>query len=194
MAEKVINPRRYDILLKGQAPCNYSLNSRTLFRSLARPDWMVTVNQIEAFYKYSYDDFKIDYAFRTFESDDPRQFSVIMITDKGIYKEDVCRSLLDTDIYMRWTVFVTKIAEVSDGLIITTDYNSNRLCWFIPRCACDCADDKSKIKITDQNGNIHIMDKSDLLIKSLKDKLRYVEVPKACYIPVYNFRMWYTMF
>ena len=194
MDNKIINPRRYELLLKGQAPCNYSLNSRTLYRSLARPAWMVTVNQIEAFYKYDYDSFSIDYAFRTFEYDDPRQYSIIMVTDQGIYKEDVCRSLLDNDIFMRWTVFVTKIAEVSRGLIITTEQNSNRLCWFVPKCACDCATDKSKIQITDENGILHIMDKSDLLIKSLRDKLRYVEVPRQCYIPVYDFRMWYMVF
>jgi len=194
MADKVINPRRYELMLKGSAPCNYSLNSRTLYRSLARPAWMTTVNQIEAFYKYSYDDFSIDYAFRSFEYDDPRQYSIIMVTDKGIYKEDVCRSLLDNDIYMRWTVFVTKIADIADGLIITTDYNSNRLSWFVPKCACDCDTDKNKIQIIDEHGVKHIMDKSDLLIKSLRDKLRYVEVPKACYVPVYDIRNWYTMF
>ena len=192
--KKVINPRKYELLLKGQAPCNYSLNSHTLYRSLQRPDWMTTVNQIEAFYKYDYDTFAIDYAFRTFETDDPRVYSIIMVTDKGIYKEDVSRSLMDTEIHMRWTVFVTKIADVRKGLIVSTDYNSFRLTWFYPKCACDVPEDKSKIKIMDDCGKFHIMDKSPLLLDALKKGNRYVEVPAQCYIRVTDFRMWYTVF
>ena len=191
---KIINPPLYQHLLKGQAPCNYSLTSNTMYRSLQRPDWMVTVNQIEAFYKFDYDTFNINYAFRTFEYDDPRVYSIIMVTDKGIYKEDVSRSLLDTEIFMRWTTFVSKIEEIRAGLIVTTDYNSNRLTWFYPKCACDEDTEKGLIKITDTYGKTHIMEKSPLLMDSLRQGIRYVEVPAQCYIPVMDFRMWFMVF
>ena len=194
MEGKIINPRRYEILLKGQAPCNYSLASHTCYRSLQRPDWMTTVNQIEAFYKFDYDTFAIDYALRTFETDDPRIYSIIMITDKGIYKEDISRSLLDYDIHMRWTVFVTKIDEVRGGLIISTAPNSYKLEWFYPKCVCDCNEDKTKINIVDENGITHIMNKSPLLLDSLRKGIRYVEIPKRCYVPVMDVRMWYMVF
>ena len=194
MEGKIINPRRYEILLKGQAPCNYSLASHTCYRSLQRPDWMTTVNQIEAFYKFDYDTFAIDYALRTFETDDPRIYSIIMVTDKGIYKEDISRSLLDYDIHMRWTVFVTKIDEVRGGLIISTAPNSYKLEWFYPKCVCDCNEDKTKINIVDENGITHIMNKSPLLLDSLRKGIRYVEIPKRCYVPVMDVRMWYMVF
>ena len=194
MEGKIINPRRYEILLKGQAPCNYSLASHTCYRSLQRPDWMTTVNQIEAFYKFDYDTFAIDYALRTFETDDPRIYSIIMITDKGIYKEDISRSLLDYDIHMRWTVFVTKIDEVREGLIISTAPNSYKLEWFYPKCVCDCNEDKTKINIVDENGITHVMNKSPLLLDSLRKGIRYVEIPKRCYVPVMDVRMWYMVF
>ena len=192
--QKIINPPMYQHLLKGQSPCNYGLTSSTVYRSLQRPPWMTTVNQIEAFYKFDYDTFTINYAFRTFEYDDPRVYSIIMVTDKGIYKEDVSRSLLDTEIFMRWTVFVTKIAETRAGLVITNDYNSNRLTWFYPKCACDVDKEKNLIKILDEDGNTHIMDKSPLLLHSLQNKLRYVEVNAPCYVPVMDFRMWHFCF
>lgn len=194
MEGKIINPRRYEILLKGQAPCNYSLASHTCYRSLQRPDWMTTVNQIEAFYKFDYDTFAIDYALRTFETDDPRIYSIIMITDKGIYKEDISRSLLDYDIHMRWTVFVTKIDEVRGGLIISTAPNSYKLEWFYPKCVCDCNEDKTKINIVDENGITHVMNKSPLLLDSLRKGIRYVEIPKRCYVPVIDVHMWYFYF
>lgn len=194
MEGKIINPRRYEILLKGQAPCNYSLASHTCYRSLQRPDWMTTVNQIEAFYKFDYDTFAIDYALRTFEADDPRVYSIIMVTDKGIYKEDISRSLLDYDIHMRWTVFVTKIDEVRGGLIISTAPNSYKLEWFYPKCVCDCNEDKTKINIVDENGITHVMNKSPLLLDSLRKGIRYVEIPKRCYVPVMDVRCWYMMF
>ena len=194
MEGKIINPRRYEILLKGQAPCNYSLASHTCYRSLQRPDWMTTVNQIEAFYKFDYDTFAIDYALRTFETDDPRIYSIIMVTDKGIYKEDISRSLIDYDIHMRWTVFVTKIDEVRGGLIISTAPNSYKLEWFYPKCVCDCNEDKTKINIVDENGITHVMNKSPLLLDSLRKGIRYVEIPKRCYVPVMDVRMWYFYF
>lgn len=194
MEGKIINPRRYEILLKGQAPCNYSLASHTCYRSLQRPDWMTTVNQIEAFYKFDYDTFAIDYALRTFETDDPRIYSIIMVTDKGIYKEDISRSLLDYDIHMRWTVFVTKIDEVRGGLIISTAPNSYKLEWFYPKCVCDCNEDKTKINIVDENGITHVMNKSPLLLDSLRKGIRYVEIPKRCYVPVMDVRMWHFYF
>ena len=192
--KRLINPPRYEHLLKGQAPCNYSLNSRTNYRSLQRPDWMTTVNQIEAFYKFDYDTFSIDYALRTFETDDPRIYSIIMFTDRGIFKEDVSRSLLDSEIHMRWTVFVTKIDDIRDGLIISTPQNSNRIEWYYPKCACDCAEDNSKIKVVDENGKSHILNKTPQLIQSLKSRLRYVDIPSQCYVPVYNILMWYMVF
>ena len=192
--QKIINPPMYQHLLKGQSPCNYGLTSSTVYRSLQRPPWMTTVNQIEAFYKFDYDTFTINYAFRTFEYDDPRVYSIIMVTDKGIYKEDVSRSLLDTEIFMRWTVFVTKIAETRAGLVITNDYNSNRLTWFYPKCACDVDKEKNLIKIFDEDGKTHIMDKSPLLLHSLKNKLRYVEVNAPCYVPVMDIRCWHFCF
>ena len=191
---KVINPSPYQLLLKGQAPCNYSLTSNTLYRSLQRPEWMTTPNQIEAFYKFDYDTFNINYAFRSFESDDPRMYNIIMVTDKGIYKDDVTRSLLDTKIYMRWTTFVTKIEETRAGLIVTNDYNTDKLCWFYPKCACDCPGEIGLINITDIYGVKHIMKKSDLLVKSLREGLRYVEVEAKCYIPVMDFNMWHLVF
>lgn len=194
MDSMIINPRRYELLLKGQAPCNYSLNSHTCYRSLQRPDWMTTVNQIEAFYKFDYDTFAIDYALRTFETDDPRIYSIIMITDKGIYKEDISRSLLDDEIHMRWTVFVTKIDEVRGGLIICTAPNSYKLEWFYPKCVCECSEDKTKIKIIDENRIPHIMNRSKLLLDSLRKGIRYVEIPKRCYVPVMQMRMWYMVF
>lgn len=194
MERKVINPAPYELLLKGQAPCNYSLTSNTLYRSLQRPPWMTTVNQIEAFYKFDYDSFNINYAFRTFESDDPRIYNIIMVTDKGIYKDDVSRSLLDDKIYMRWTTFVTKIEETRGGLIVSNDYNTDKLCWFYPKCACDSPEGKDLINITDTYGVKHTMRKSPLLIKSLKHGLRYVEVNPKCYVPVMNFNMWHMVF
>ena len=191
---KVINPSPYQLLLKGQAPCNYSLTSNTLYRSLQRPEWMTTPNQIEAFYKFDYDTFNINYAFRTFESDDPRMYNIVMITDKGIYKDDVTRSLLDDIIYMRWTTFVTKIEETRAGLIVSNDYNTDKVCWFYPKCACDCPGESGLINITDTYGKKHIMKKSPLLLQSLRDGLRYVEVEAKCYVPVMNFRMWHMVF
>jgi hypothetical protein len=117
-----------------------------------------------------------------------------MVTDKGIYKEDISRSLLDYDIHMRWTVFVTKIDEVRGGLIISTAPNSYKLEWFYPKCVCDCNEDKTKINIVDENGITHIMNKSPLLLDSLRKGIRYVEIPKRCYVPVMDVRCWYMMF
>ena len=72
-----------------------------MYRTLVRPENLRKANQIEAFYKYDYNDFRIDWAFRSFENPkDYREYNIFMVTDDGIYNEDITRGIQDHIIYM----------------------------------------------------------------------------------------------
>lgn len=193
MSDRVINPHTYEQDLNGYAPCNYGLNSHTLYRSLARPKDITTPLQVEAFYKYDSDTFRLDYAFRTFPyANDSRLYNMFMISDKGIFKEDITRSIIDNEIYMRWSVFVTKLEDRFARLIITNKPDTNEITWFYPQTVKSTTD--SKITITDTSNIDHEMDLTDQIQQSLKYGTDYIDVPTMCYVPIYNFRMWYMMF
>lgn len=188
-----INPPKYELMLKGSAPANYTLNSTTLYRTLVKPEDISHVNQIEAFYKYDYGQFKIDWAFRSFEDpEDPREYNTVLFTDHGIYREEVTRSILDSEYWMRWTVFVNKIEERKPGIIITTELNDKKVIWFYPKKAL-VVDDRF-ITIEDTKGVVHKLFCNTILIKALRFRTDYIDVDEANYVPVYNFRMWYMVF
>ena len=192
---RIINPPRYKYFLKGQAPCNYSLRSRTHYRTLAIPEDMFAAYQIEAFYKYQYSSFEIDWGIRSFETDDYRIFNMVLFTDKGIYKEDITRSIYDNEIFMRWTTFVTKLEERENNLFITNDGDSKRVIWFYPKIVEDDPTDETKVFVTDTENKIHQMTKTDALLKAYVNKdIDYIDIDETNFIPVYWFRMWYTMF
>lgn len=196
MTKRIINPHRYEYWLKGSAPCNYSLNSQTHFRTLAVPEDIQHAYQIEAFYKYDYGSFKIDWAFRTFEYEEEyRQFNMILVTDKGIYKEDITRSIYDNEIFMRWTTFVTHLQERKPHLFITTEYDTKRVVWFYPDKLLDYPLNENLVLVIDTEGISHLMRKTEALLKAFDNKQTdYVDVDETNFIPVYWFRMWYTMF
>ena len=188
-----INPPKYELMLKGSAPANYTLNSTTLYRTLVKPEDISHVNQIEAFYKYDYGQFKIDWAFRSFEDpEDPREYNTVIFTDHGIYREEVTRSILDSEYWMRWTVFVNKIEERKPGIIITTGLEDKKVIWFYPKKAL-VVDDRF-ITIEDTKGVVHKLFCNPILIKALRFRTDYIDVDEANYVPVYNFRMWYMVF
>ena len=162
-----INPPKYELMLKGSAPANYTLNSTTLYRTLVKPEDISHVNQIEAFYKYDYGQY-------------------------GIYREEVTRSILDSEYWMRWTVFVNKIEERKPGIIITTGLNDKKVIWFYPKKAL-VVDDRF-ITIEDTKGVVHKLFCNPILIKALRFRTDYIDVDEANYVPVYNFRMWYMVF
>lgn len=193
---RIINPPRYDYYFKGYAPCNYSLSSRTNYRTLARAEDYFSNYQIEAFYKYDYGNFKIDWGLRSFEfNEDSRIFNLVLFTDIGIYKEDITRSIYDDRIFMRWTTFVTKLEERKPHLFITTDNDTRKIVWFYPDQIIELIDDETKVTIVDTEGRNHVMNKTDKLLKAFKDpNADYVDIDETNLIPVYWFHMWYTMF
>lgn len=201
---KIINPPRYEFLLKGSAPCNYSMNSQTLYRTLAVPEDMYHVNQVERFLKYDYETIRIDWAFRTFEDpEEYREFNIIMVTDKGVFREDVTRSIWDTEIYMRWTAFFTKLENRFSKLFILNFPDSNAIDWFYMEQSFEYLSDipnNDEIKLDnptdyvfflDDKGKIHYTKKNDQLYRSLRDGTDYVEINKSNYIPIWQFHMWY---
>jgi len=188
-----INPPKYEVMLKGSAPANYTLNSTTLYRTLVKPEDISHVNQIEAFYKYDYGQFKIDWAFRTFEDpEEPREYNTLVFTDHGIYREEITRSIIDSEYWMRWTVFVNKIEDRKPGLIITTGLEDKKVIWFYPEKALTI--DDHFIQIRDTKGIVHKLFCNPVLIKALRYRQDYIDVDEANYVPVYNFRMWYMVF
>ena len=189
-----INPPRYELMLKGSAPANYTLNSTTLYRTLVKPDTITHPTQIEAFYKYDYGTFKIDWAFRSFEDpNDPRQYNTILFTDHGIYREEITRSIMDHEYWMRWTVFVNKMIERKPKLFITTEsYESKKVVWFYPQEV--LSEDEETVEILDTNGIVHVLRNNSQLQKSLRYGVDYIDVDESNYIPVHNFRMWYMVF
>ena len=189
-----INPPKYEVMLKGSAPANYTLNSTTLYRTLVKPEDISHVNQIEAFYKYDYGQFKIDWAFRTFEDpEEPREYNTLVFTDHGIYREEITRSIIDHEYWMRWTVFVNKMIERKPKLFITTEsYESKKVIWFYPQEV--LSEDEETIEILDTNGIVHVLRNNSQLQKSLRYGVDYIDVDESNYIPVYNFRMWYMVF
>jgi len=189
-----INPPRYELMLKGSAPANYSLNSTTLYRSLVKPENITHPMQIEAFYKYDYGTFKIDWAFRTFEDpEDPREYNTLLFTDHGIYREEITRSIMDHEYWMRWTVFVNKLAERKSGLFITTEsYTSKKVIWFYMDKILEM-DDES-VTILDTEGVVHVLQNNSQLQNSLRFGVDYIDVEEGNYVPVHNFRMWYMVF
>lgn len=193
MIDRVINPPKYNYYLKGAMPCSYGLNSTTMYRSLARPDDIKKPNQIEVFYKYDYETFTIDFAFRTFETDDIRQYNIFMVTSKGIFKEDITRSVLDNLIYMRWTTFVTKLDDYKSNLIIINyPENSKSIKYFFYDSYTENED--NTVTVISDKGEEFILPKSDQLMKSLKGNNPFIDVDRSCYVPIWNFRMWYLIF
>lgn len=192
---RLINPPKYEWLLKGAAPCNYSLNSRTMYRTLVRPENLRKANQIEAFYKYDYNDFRIDWAFRSFENPkDYREYNILMVTDDGIYKEDITRGIQDHIIYMRWTVFVTKLAPRKPKLFITTKPDSREVIFFYQDRYDEPSEEDETVNIYDEEGNCYIFNKNNRLLYALKHDSDYIDVDTMNYVPVWNFRMWYLLF
>lgn len=193
---RIINPPRYKYFLKGHAPCNYTLSSRTNYRTLAVPEDMYAAYQVEAFYKYQYDSFEIDWAFRSFEyANDYRMFNLMMVTDKGLFKEDMTRSIYDNEIFMRWTTFVSKLEPRDKHLFITNEPGTRKVIWFYPKSVAVDPEDSKKVLVTDTDDKIHIMDYNEKLMKAFLCKdLDYIDIDETNLIPVYWFRMWYTLF
>ena len=204
---KLINPPRYEFLLKGSAPCNYSMNSQTLYRTLAVPEDQYHVNQVEKFLKYDYDTIRMDFAFRTFDQkDDDRMYNIFLVTDKGIFREDVTRSIWDTEIYMRWTAFWTKLENRFSRLVVLNKPDSKAIDWFYLREAYEYADNmpiqvpcgicnpQDYLFLVDTNGKVHYTLKNDKLYESIRYGTDYIEVDKTNYIPIWQFHCWYQYF
>ena len=193
MIDRVINPPRYDYYLKGSTHCSYGLNATTMYRSLARPEDLEHPNQIEVFYKYDYECFTIDYAFRTFETDDIREYNILLVTNNGIFKEDITRSILDNLIYMRWTTFVTKLDDYKQNLIVINyPENTKSIKYFFYENYMINEDDT--VTITSENNEVFTIPKSDKLIQSLRNNQPFIDVDRSCYVPIWCFRMWYMIF
>lgn len=191
--DRIINPYRYEYYLKGEASCNYGLNSHSMYRTLAREEQVTTPLTVEAFFKYDYNDFRIDYAFRTFPyTEDERIFNVFMVTNKGVYKEDITRSILDNDIYMRWSTFITKLITRPAQIFVTNTPDTKQIIWFSP--SKEKSRTNTKIIITDTDNIDHEMTLTAQIQESLKYGTDYVDVPKICYIPIWDFHMWHMMF
>ena len=193
---RLIDPPKYKYFLKGHAPCNYSLRSKTHYRSLAKPEELFAAYQIEKDYKFKYDMFEIDWAFKSFEyRNDMREYNLILFTDKGIFREEITRSIFNQEIYMRWTTFVNKLIDRKPHLFITTEEGSKKIIWFYPAELKDHYTDPKKIIVVDTEGKSHVMNRDDRLIKAFNTQnVDYVDVDETNYIPVYWFRMWYMMF
>ena len=195
---RIINPTKYDYLLKGHAPCNYGLASTTMYRTLDIKEERKGHNQIEGYYKYEYDNFKIDWAFRTFESEDDINYNILLVTNKGIFRDTQTRTIYDETIYMRWTTFVSKIDDRKPGLIVTTVPGSKVVQYFYPLKITNKYFNQNnelcKLVIMDTNGLCHTIRATVQLINALNNCTDYIDIEETNFIPVYHFNMWYMMF
>ena len=70
-----------------------------------------------------------------------------------------------------------------------------RVIWFYPKIVEDDPTDETKVFVTDTENKIHQMTKTDALLKAYVNKdVDYIDIDETNFIPVYWFRMWYTMF
>ena len=189
---RLINPPKYDFWLKGHAACNYTLNSHTLYRSIAPVEEITQPLQIEAAYKYDYRQFRIDWALRNFiYTDDDRMYGIVMITNKGIFKEDRVRDISEHEIYMRWDTFVTKLEDYNENTIICNLGENKKIEIIHPQ---DYEVGENGVYVKTQHDEIVLLEQTNELMKALKNHSWYINVHRMNYVPVWNFRMWYMMF
>ena len=149
----------------------------------------------------------MDFAFRTFDQkDDDRMYNIFLVTDKGIFREDVTRSIWDTEIYMRWTAFWTKLENRFSRLVVLNKPDSKAIDWFYLREAYEYADNmpiqvpcgisnpQDYLFLVDTNGKVHYTLKNDKLYESIRYGTDYIEVDKTNYIPIWQFHAWYQYF